>query len=192
MGRPREFETEDALHKAMHQFWSKGYYDTSIRDLIGSTGVNYYGLYGTFQNKRGLMLAALDHYRKTITAEFTTVLDASEPTRDGLRGALLALADLLRTEAGQAGCMMCNAATELAPHDADVAARVRAHMAHLTDRFAEWLRRADHAGTIVGGEPTARAEFLATTAYAIGLLLRAGFDRDAVTRHVEVAVSAVQ
>ncbi|MDJ0896698.1 MAG: helix-turn-helix domain-containing protein, partial [Alphaproteobacteria bacterium] len=41
----------------MHQFWAKGYHDTSIRDLVERTGVNYYGLYGEFESKRGLFLA---------------------------------------------------------------------------------------------------------------------------------------
>ena len=68
MARPKEFEPDEALERAMHQFWATGYHDTSIRDLVARTGVNYYGLYGEFENKRGLFLASLDLYAKTVTA----------------------------------------------------------------------------------------------------------------------------
>ena len=77
MARPKEFDPEDALDKAMQQFWAKGYHDTSIRDLVDRTGVNYYGLYAAFENKRGLFLAALDRYRDTITTEIIGELKRS-------------------------------------------------------------------------------------------------------------------
>ena len=74
MARPKEFEPQEALDKAMRQFWAKGYHDTSIRDLTARTGVNQYGLYGVFGNKLGLYLSALDRYRDTVTAEALEML----------------------------------------------------------------------------------------------------------------------
>ena len=75
MARPREFDADEALDKAMHLFWAKGYYDTSIRDLVEATGVNYYGLYGTFESKHGLFLAALDRYRAKVTSQIVRELN---------------------------------------------------------------------------------------------------------------------
>ncbi len=184
MGRPREFDTDATLDKAMRLFWAKGYHDTSIRDLVDRTGVNYYGLYAAFENKHGLLLAALDRYRQTVTADFAGALRAAPPTREGLQAAFDHLFDLLQTEDGQVGCLMCNTAVELAPHDAEVAARVKSHIGWLTALFAEWLGQAGSQDAA----QAARAEHLAATVYSSALLLRAGFDRDYLRRHVATAV----
>ena len=192
MARPREFDADEALDKAMRLFWAKGYHDSSIRDVVDRTGVNYYGLYEVFKNKHGLLLAALDRYRNTVTAEFGLALKSAAPTTQGLLGAFDRLFDLLTTEDGQVGCLMCTVATELAPHDDAVAAKVRSHFGLLTDHFRDWLDRAGHAGASPPEtERQDAAAFLAMTAYSLALLLRAGFDRAQVRRQAETAIAAV-
>ena len=192
MARPREFDADEALDKAMRLFWAKGYHDSSIRDVVDRTGVNYYGLYEVFKNKHGLLLAALDRYRNTVTAAFGMALKSAAPTPEGLLGAFDCLFELLTTEDGQVGCLMCTVATELAPHDDDVAAKVRSHFGLLTDHFRDWLDRADSAGASPPEtERRDAAAFLATTAYSLALLLRAGFDRTQVRRQAETAIAAV-
>ena len=186
MARPREFDPDAALDKAMRQFWAKGYHDTSIRDLVEKTGVNYYGLYEVFDSKHGLLLAALDRYRQTVTVAFGKVIGEAPPTRAGLLRAFDQIFDLLETEDGQVGCMMCNAAIELAPHDDDVADRVRAHLKLLEGIFESWLKRYGKSGA----DARSGAEFLATTAYSLALLLRAGFSRRHVKRQAETALNA--
>ena len=52
MVRPREFDPDEALDKAMHLFWERGFQHTSMEDLVRRTGVSRYGLYGTFGNNR--------------------------------------------------------------------------------------------------------------------------------------------
>ena len=191
MARPREFDADEALDKAMRLFWAKGYHDSSIRDLVDRTGVNYYGLYEVFKSKHGLLMAALDRYRNTVTAAFGMALKSAPPTPEGLLGAFDRLFELLTTEDGQVGCLMCTVATELAPHDAAVAAKVRSHLSLLTDHFEGWLDRADRAGARTSEtERRPAAAFLATTAYALALLLRAGLDRAQVRRQAEIAISA--
>lgn len=189
MARPREFDAEEALDKAMGLFWAKGYHDSSIRDLVDRTGVNYYGLYSVFDSKHGLFLAALDRYRNTVTAEFGAALKAAPATKAGLLGAFDRLFDLLTTADGQVGCLMCNSATEMAPHDRQVAAIVRSHLALLRDLFGEWLARAARSGR--RRDTAALADFLAGTVYTLALLLRAGFDRAHVRRQAEIAIGAI-
>lgn len=192
MARPREFDPDQALDKAMRQFWAQGYHDSSIRDLVAATGVNYYGLYEVFENKHGLFLAALDRYRATVTADFGAALSAAAPTPDGLLGAFEQLFDLFVTEDGPVGCLMCNAATELAPHDDDVAVKVRAHLRQLETHFTGWLDRVEAAGNRASAVDTREAAaYLATTCYALAMLLRAGFDREHVRRQARLAVSCV-
>lgn len=62
MGRPKGFEREDVLQKAIQVFWKKGFADTSVQDLEKATGVNKSGLYSEFNDKQDLFLACLEYY----------------------------------------------------------------------------------------------------------------------------------
>jgi len=192
MARPREFDPDDALDKAMHQFWAKGYHDTSIRDLVTSTGVNYYGLYGVFDSKHGLFLAALDRYRDTVTAEVVEALRQSGPVQQAVERALETVLANMQTPRGRVGCLMCNTATEVAPDDEAAAEKVRAHRALLKKAFRARLSDGKAAGEI--GEPAdvkALSEFLATTVYVIGLLVRSGQDDSEVRRYIRTALTTL-
>ena len=60
MGRPREFDVERALDRALDVFWRNGYEGASIADLTAAMGINPPSLYAAFGNKEGLFLAALE------------------------------------------------------------------------------------------------------------------------------------
>ncbi len=193
MARPKEFDPDEALDRAMRQFWAKGYHDTSIRDLVARTGVNYYGLYSEFENKRGLFLAALDRYRDTITAEITGELKRPGPALACIQRAFDRLGELMTTPDGRVGCLICNTAIEVAPYDADAAAKVRAHMELLQSAFRAKLAEGQSAGEVA--EDTAidaLSEFLTTTAYSAGFLLRSGCSDAMIKRHIRTALSAVR
>jgi TetR/AcrR family transcriptional repressor of nem operon len=193
MARPREFEPEEALQKAMQQFWAKGFHDTSIRDLIGRTGVNQYGLYGAFENKRGLYLASLDRYRDTVTREALKRLEGPGPIAQRVEDLYEWLLTRMRTADGPLGCLMCNAAIEMAPEDAGAAERVRAHRDHLCGAFRARLAEARSSGDLDADKDIdALAEFLTTTAYSLGFLLRAGCDQDYLRRHLRTALSVLR
>ena len=62
MGRPREFDTDAALEKAMRLFWAKSYEGTSVADLTKALGINRPSLYAAFGDKQSLFRAALERY----------------------------------------------------------------------------------------------------------------------------------
>src|SRR5580700_2578012 len=62
MGRPREFDTDAAMEKAMRLFWAKGYEGTSVADLTGTLGISRPSLYAAFGDKESLFRAALERY----------------------------------------------------------------------------------------------------------------------------------
>ena len=62
MGRPKGFNREEVLEKAMPVFWMHGFADTSLQDLERATGVNKSGLYTEFRDKEDLFMACLRHY----------------------------------------------------------------------------------------------------------------------------------
>src|SRR5580658_9012561 len=62
MGRPKGFNREEVLEKAMPVFWKHGFADTSLQELERATGVNKSGLYSEFRDKEDLFMACLRHY----------------------------------------------------------------------------------------------------------------------------------
>lgn len=190
MGRAREFDPKDAAEKAMHLFWAKGYYDTSIRDLVDQTGVNPYGLYSVFTDKRGLFLAAIAHYQETVTRDILSALDPQAPIRDGIRAVFERAHKALMPNQGHAGCLMCNTAIELAPHDDEVAQIVSRHLQHLQTRFLQELTHAQTAGEIPPEKDVkALSEYFASAAYSLGMLLRAGMSQAHIRRHIATTLS---
>src|SRR5689334_20346799 len=63
-GRPRSFDREAALGKAMDVFWAKGYEGTSISDLTNAMGINPPSLYAAFGDKEHLFLEAIERYQR--------------------------------------------------------------------------------------------------------------------------------
>lgn len=59
-GRPKVFDRDAALDKAMKLFWQHGYEATSLADLVEATGAKAPTLYAEFTNKEGLFRAVLD------------------------------------------------------------------------------------------------------------------------------------
>src|SRR5262245_66262623 len=62
LGRPREFDLENALDRALEVFWRNGYEGTSIADLTEAMGINPPSLYADFGNKEGLFRKVVDRY----------------------------------------------------------------------------------------------------------------------------------
>ena len=59
-GRPKNFNPEEALNKAMDLFWDRGFEATSIQDLVDNVGINRASMYDTFGDKRAFFCAAVE------------------------------------------------------------------------------------------------------------------------------------
>ncbi|NIQ96073.1 MAG: helix-turn-helix transcriptional regulator, partial [Desulfuromonadales bacterium] len=69
MARPREFDVDEALDRAMGVFWLKGYEGTSLQDLLKAMKIARGSLYKAFEDKHSIYLAALDRYDQTEVEE---------------------------------------------------------------------------------------------------------------------------
>src|SRR6476620_9841235 len=86
-GRPRAFDPDAALERAMHVFWAKGYEGASLSDLTRAMRINRPSLYAAFGNKEQLFRKALDRY---ISGPLAFVEEAlKEPTAGGVAEGLL-------------------------------------------------------------------------------------------------------
>ena len=62
LGRPRGFDVDEALERAMVVFWAQGYEGASLADLTNAMGINRTSMYAAFGNKEELFRAALRRY----------------------------------------------------------------------------------------------------------------------------------
>ena len=135
VARPREFEKEAAVEAALAVFWRQGYQATSVQDLVEATGVNRGSLYDTFGDKHGLFLEAVDHYRRHVAARRLARMQEPGPVREKLAGFFDEVIAFSLGEGRLLGCLMTNAAIEMAPHDRDTAAAVAANMAAMESQI---------------------------------------------------------
>src|SRR5881397_2814538 len=109
MGRPRAFDVDKALERALRMFWRKGFEGTSLSDLTKAMGINRPSLYAAFGNKEALFRKALDRYDAKLTVYMREALD--EPTARGVAQRLLrGSADLLTDPRNPPGCLMVQGA----------------------------------------------------------------------------------
>jgi AcrR family transcriptional regulator len=66
MGRPKNFNREGVLEKALPVFWSRGFADASLHELEQATGVNKSGLYAEFEDKEDLFVQSLRYYLENL------------------------------------------------------------------------------------------------------------------------------
>ncbi len=95
MARPISFDPEAALEQAVDLFWTRGYHDVSVEDIVQATGLNRHSLYARYGSKLGLLQAAVDRYRETVLDRIRRILAAPDSARDKIRRLLM-----LRSEGG--------------------------------------------------------------------------------------------
>ncbi|MGC3988741.1 MAG: TetR/AcrR family transcriptional regulator [Chthoniobacteraceae bacterium] len=111
-GRPRAFDPEQALDRAMRVFWSKGYVGASLSDLTEAMGINRPSLYAAFGNKESLFRLALEHYGKGPASFLQQALD--QPTARKVAETILFLnVEMLTDPSTPGGCLSVRGALEL-------------------------------------------------------------------------------
>ncbi|MFT7464480.1 MAG: TetR/AcrR family transcriptional repressor of nem operon [Pseudohongiellaceae bacterium] len=117
MARPISFDPELALEEAIELFWTKGYHNASVEDIVQATGLNRHSLYVRFGSKLGLLRAALERHNQRGVDRLDAICGADAPVKNRLRQ-LLALrepsnADPVFGDASDRGCFQLAIGTEL-------------------------------------------------------------------------------
>lgn len=189
MARTREFDPKEALEKSMFVFWQKGYLNTSIDDIVEATGVSRYGLYGEFGNKRELFLACLDYYQSTAINGLFSIVEQPAASLHEIKFYFENIIDAYSQPQGKLGCLMCNSATEIAPHDLGVETKINSAMQRLTNGFKAALLNAHSHGELKAGtDPQSLADFLTGTLLGVSVLARSGAKSQMIKNSVEMAL----
>ncbi|OIC73532.1 TetR/AcrR family transcriptional regulator [Acinetobacter nosocomialis] len=109
-GRPRNFDRDAALDKAMNLFWRNGYEATSINDLTKAMEINPPSLYASFGNKEKLFIEAVDYYVKNFGNYRIEALKESLTAQEGIKNLLIRTIDQFYSKPDKTGCLVVSAA----------------------------------------------------------------------------------
>jgi TetR/AcrR family transcriptional regulator, transcriptional repressor for nem operon len=172
MARPREFDEATVLEAAMHCFWARGFESTSVRDLAEQMGITGASLYNAFGDKRSLYRQALAHYLETSVRDRVSRLERLSPL-PAIRAFFEEVIQRSVTDEQRRGCMLVNAALELAPYDAEFQKIVSQEMIFIETFFRRCIAAGQKDGTISPTPPAAElAKVLLSVLLGIRVLAR--------------------
>jgi len=152
VGRPKGFDEEEVLARAMDVFWRHGYQGTALTELLRAMGISRQSLYDTFGNKRELFVRVLQHYRDTRLAEALALLERGGSRVESVK-AVVRFFQLLGQDSECRGCLVANSLVELGPsEDAEIVALLQETLGLLQGAVERALRQAQTEGELAPGK----------------------------------------
>jgi AcrR family transcriptional regulator len=175
-GRPRAYDPEAALHRAIEAFWKTGYSGTSLDDLAVATGMNRPSLYAAFGDKHALYLKSLHRYLEMGYVGMHEALANDRPLDEGLmRVYEKSLSIYFSGKSDPRGCFAIGTATTEAVEDPDIRAALAQGLSTLDKAFEARIRAAHERGELHDdADPEALAVLASATLHTIAIRARAG------------------
>jgi AcrR family transcriptional regulator len=189
-GRPRVFDMDEALDKALQIFWQRGYEGASLAELTEALGVNKPSLYAAFGNKEELFMKALSKYTTGPVAFVRDVVN--EPTAHAVaKRFLYEAAGFLSQPSHPKGCMIVQGALS-GGESAEMVKKVliqyrTAYENLLTKRFEQAKQDGDLASD---ADPHALAKYLATLHQGMSVQATSGASSEELKAIADLALSA--
>jgi AcrR family transcriptional regulator len=192
-GRPRAYQPEIALGKALDLFRKDGFAGTSLDDLSAATGMNRPSLYGAFGDKRELYIKSYARYRADARAAMLDIFRDEMPIRQRLaRIYAVALDIYLSGESGPRGCFTVMTAASEAVFDSDIRAMVLEGFSELDKAFAACFRLAKEKGELpASADPGVLAQLASATIHTIAIRARARVPRKELEAIVQGAIDVM-
>jgi TetR/AcrR family transcriptional regulator, transcriptional repressor for nem operon len=191
-GRPREFDVDDALDKAVRVFCERGYHATSIGDLMDAMQLASGSVYKAFKNKRAVFLAAFDRYKIIRDGHLQEAIATGKTGRERIRKALCFFVKASYGAEGRQGCLITGTAAELAIFDDEVALRVKAALEKSERLMADLIRQGQTDGSIaahIDGAATAR--LILCVLQGMRVVGKTGRSRAEMTAMVDIAMKVL-
>lgn len=192
MGRPLEFDREEVLEQALHLFREKGYEAASLRDLLDVMELSKSSFYQSFGSKHELFQRCINRYRRDVAGGMSHDLQHAAKGRQFIEQTIRCIAERAAAPDGRWGCLVMNAAGEMAPRDAVIADLVAEGALQFEDVFHTAVERAQGEGDIPEGKnPRVLARYLVSSRSGLQAMARAGASAEALNEVAEVVLSAL-
>jgi AcrR family transcriptional regulator len=191
LGRPRTFDAEQALDRALNVFWRKGFEGTSLPDLTEAMGINRPSLYAAFGNKESLFRKAVDRYEQKHAGRIEQAL-GNPDIRIGIEKLLKGNINLFTDPQNPRGCFIVQGALACG-EEADklkaIMAKRRANFtAALRKRFVQAIRTGE---LDAGASADDLARYVAALSHGIAVQAADAVSKRELLRVVDVAIAAL-
>ncbi|MFI6866718.1 TetR/AcrR family transcriptional regulator [Nocardia sp. NPDC050406] len=190
-GRPRAFDRDEALRRAMEVFWEHGFECTSMSDLTGAMGINSPSLYAAFGGKEALFREAIELYGRTDGSLTARALREEPTARASIEAMLRDNALVYTAEDKPHGCMVVLAGSSYTTRNT----AIRDFLVEMRKGTTEDIRRRLERGVAEGDLPAetdtaALASFYTTVLYGLSIQARDGASLEELGRSIDTALSA--
>lgn len=191
-GRPRTFDRDEALKKAMLVFWEKGYEGTTMADLIAAIGMKAPSVYAAFGNKDALFREVVEFYKNKVEQGPLRVLNETTPILNALESSLKENVAMF-TGPEATSCLIMGGAINCAPEHYEHVE----HLRNLRSLYKEALKarfdRAIEDGQLIeGANASALAEFYFTFIHGLALRAKDGSAKEELLTSCEFALEMLK
>lgn len=192
MARPREFDRDAAVQRAMSVFWRKGYAATSTEDLLRAMNIGRQSMYDTFGDKHRLYLEALERYQRESVAENIRRLGSTASPLAGVEALVIGIIASDKSTR-ERGCMGVGSICEFGNTDTDLAARRAKSGGAQRKALIERLRHAQAANEIGANVDIERAaRFVETTMFGLQVAAKAGASLQSLRDTAAFAIASLR
>ena len=191
-GRPRSFDKDDALKKAMYVFWEKGYEGTTMADLIQSIGMKAPSIYAAFGNKDAIFKEVVQSYLPIVVNGQLKALNSSPKIYDAVEATLKACVSLYTGKDNPHTCLVMTGAINTAPEHTEHVETLRALR---EDYKGAWKKRFEMAKTdrqlTDRAKPSERAEYFTTLIQGMTIKAKDGATEDELSSTSKLALKTL-
>lgn len=192
MARPKTFDRDDVLERAMQLFWTRGYERTSIQDLVEAMGINRGSLYDTFIDKESLYREALERYRAGNGQGLSRVIERTHTPREAIETYLRQVAATGADALTKRGCFIANTVTEFGASEHPIAEAARGAVRDIEATFAGLVEKGQSTGEIRRDQaPDVLAAYLTTALNGIRVLVKADESKEQLDRVVSLTMDTL-
>jgi AcrR family transcriptional regulator len=190
-GRPRSFDRDAALRRAMEVFWDRGYEGTSVSDLTAAMGINSPSLYAAYGSKEQLFREAVDLYEATEGRRTSDAMTDEPTARASIEAMLRNNVEAYAEPGTPNGCMLVLAAATGTVANAEVREFLAENRRQTLALLAQRVERGVADGDVPPGtDPAAVASFYATVLQGLSIQARDGASREQLHAVVDGAMAA--
>lgn len=192
-GRPRAYDHEIALERAMDVFWAQGYAATSLDDLSRAMDMNRPSIYAAFGDKQRLYRQALDGYRARVRAAIREALAEDRPLRDALRDFYeRAIEMYLSGETSGRGCFMIGTTLTEAVANPELRKTLADTLQALDRLLAARIALGQQRGEVdSSANPVELGQVASAMLYLLAIQARAGVTRKSLKVTMNAALNSI-
>jgi len=192
MGRPKEFDLDEAINRAIDYFAAHTYHEATVRDLARHMGISASSFYHTFGDKHNLYVLSLSRYLERLQAEQSRLYAATEASITGLRQRLYQMIEAYLAGQSDWGRLAVNATFETILSDPDVYALLLDNQRAFDAIFETFFARCQSSGAVSARRPPRMlGRFMVGVISNLTQRARLSADRLALGEIVETALDAL-